>query len=141
MTLLQRFYLALADVVLVVHAGFVAFVVFGLVLIWVGGLRHWAFVRNIWFRIAHLAAIGVVTAESMTGFICPLTTWENRLRMLAGGEQRYAGSFIQHWLHRVIFYDLNERVFTVVYLAFLAAVAVSFWLVPPCRPHRSGTSR
>jgi hypothetical protein len=35
MTLFQRLCLALADLVLVVHAAFVAFVVLGLVLIWV----------------------------------------------------------------------------------------------------------
>ena len=133
-TLLQRFYLALADVVLVVHAGFVAFVVIGLLLIWIGRFRHWAFVRNVWFRVAHLAAIGFVAAEAMSGFICPLTTWEDRLRLLAGGEARYAGSFIQHWVHRVIFYDLSERVFTVAYLAFLLVVTLSLWLVPPQWP-------
>lgn len=134
MTPLQRFYLGLADLVLVVHTSFVAFVVVGLVLIWIGWLRHWAFVRNFWFRVAHLAAIGVVAAEALSGSICPLTTWEDQLRLLAGGEQRYAGSFIQHWLHQVIFFDLSERVFTIAYVAFLLAVALSLWFVPPRWP-------
>src|SRR5271169_4269738 len=102
MTLFQRLCLALADLVLVVHAAFIAFVVVGLVLIWVGRFRGWAFVRNIWFRVAHLAAMSVVAAESLMGFICPLTTWEDQLRLLAGGHQRYEGSFIQHWLHSLI---------------------------------------
>jgi len=136
MTLIQRIWLALADLVLVVHAAFVAFVVVGLVLIWVGRSRGWAFVRNIWFRAAHLAAIGSVAAESLMGFVCPLTTWEDRLRFLAGGQQRYAGSFIQHWLHRLIFFDLDERVFTIAYVIFLLAVALSLWLIPPAWPHR-----
>jgi hypothetical protein len=134
MTLLQRLCLALADLALVIHAAFVAFVVVGLVLVWVGRLRGWGFVRNFWFRAAHLAAIGVVAAESLGGFICPLTTWEDRLRLLAGGRQRYAGSFIQHWLHRLIFFNLDERVFTIAYVAFFLAVALSFWLVPPRWP-------
>ena len=131
MTLFQRLCLALADLVLVVHAVFVVFVVVGLVLIWVGRFRGWAFVRNFWFRTAHLAAIGVVAAESLSDFVCPLTTWENQLRLLAGGQQRYAGSFIQHWLHQIIFFDLDERVFTLAYLTFLLAVALSLWLIPP----------
>jgi hypothetical protein len=139
MTLFQRLCLALADVVLIVHAAFVAFVVVGLVLIWVGRFRGWAFVRNFWFRLAHLAAIGVVAAESLWDFVCPLTTWEDRLRLLAGGQQRYEGSFIQHWLHRLIYYDLGERVFTIAYLAFLLAVALSLWLIPPRWPRRSRT--
>jgi hypothetical protein len=136
MTLFQRLCLALADLVLVVHAAFVAFVVVGLVLIWVGRFRGWAFVRNIWFRAAHLAAMGVVAAESVLGFICPLTTWEDQLRLLAGGQQRYAGSFIQHWLHPLIFFDVAKGVFTAAYLAFFLAVVLSFWLIPPRWPRR-----
>lgn len=141
MTSLQRFYLGLADLVLLVHAAFVAFVVVGLLLIWIGQVRRWAFVRNFWFRLAHLAAIGVVAAESLAGFVCPLTTWEDRLRLLAGGEQRYAGSFIQHWLHQVMFFDLNENVFTLFHLAFFLAVALSLWWVPPRWPGRSALDR
>jgi hypothetical protein len=134
MTLAQWFYLVLADAILVVHTAFVAFVIVGLVLIWLGGWRRWSFVRNFWFRIGHLAAIGVVAAESLTGFICPLTTWEDRLRLLAGGEERYAGSFIQHWLHRILFYEAGAWVFQAAYVAFFVAVALSLWLVPPRRP-------
>jgi hypothetical protein len=137
MTIVQRLYLVLGDLVLAVHAAFVGFVVFGLLLIWMGRLCHWAFVRNFWFRLAHLAAIGVVAAEAVAGFVCPLTTWEDRLRLLAGGEQRYQESFVQHWLHRIMFFDLSESVFTIAYLVFLLLVALSLWLVPPSLPGRS----
>ena len=126
----QRLYLLLADLVLAVHFAFVAFVVVGLLLIWLGWFRRWNLVRNAWFRIAHLAAIGVVAAESVLGFVCPLTTWENQLRALAGGEH-YEESFVQHWLHRAMFFDLGERVFTILYIVFFLAVALSLWLVPP----------
>jgi hypothetical protein len=136
MTHFQRLCLALADVVLVVHVAFIAFVVVGLVLIWAGRFRGWAFVQNLWFRAAHVAAIGVVAAESLAGVVCPLTTWEDRLRLLAGGQQRYAGSFIQHWLQPLIFFDVGEGVFTAAYLAFFLAVGISFWLIPPRWPRR-----
>jgi hypothetical protein len=119
---------------LLIHVAYVAFVVFGLGVVWLGAWRGWAFVRNFWFRVAHLAAIGVVAAESMVGLVCPLTTWEDRLRRMAGGEERYEGSFLQHWLHRVLYLDLHEHVFTVIYLIFLFAVAATFWLVPPRWP-------
>ena len=116
-----------------VHASFCAFVVVGLVMVWLGGWRGWAFVRNVWFRLAHLACIGVVVAESLLGIVCPLTILEDRLRLLAGGQTRYAGSFIQEWVQRLIFFDLGERVFTVIYAVFFLAVVLSFWLVPPRR--------
>ena len=137
MTPAQRCYLVLADLTLIVHAAFVAFVVVGLGLIWMGRFRHWSFVRNFWFRGAHLGAIAVVAAESLVGFVCPLTTWENRLRLLAGGEVRYQGSFIQHWLHQVMFFELNETVFTVLYVSFFTVVALTLWLVPPHWPRRN----
>lgn len=123
-----------------IHAAFIAFVVIGLVLIWLGRLRGWSFVRNLWFRAAHVAAIGVVAAESIAGFVCPLTTWEDQLRLLAGGEVRYAGSFLQHWLHRLIYFDLDESVFTGAYLGFLLAVVLTLWLVPPRWPRRTHLS-
>lgn len=131
MTLFQRLYLALANLVLVMHAAFVAFVVIGLVLIWIGWSLNWAFVRNLWFRAAHLVAIGVVAAESLLGFVCPLTTWEDWLRMQAGDPAHYTGSFIEHWVHRLMFFDLDERAFTIIYVTFFLAVVLSFWLVPP----------
>jgi hypothetical protein len=131
MTPLERFYLVLADAILILHFAFVAFVVMGLVMIWLGWWRGWVFVRNLWFRMSHLAAIGVVAAESLAGFVCPLTTWEDRLRLLAGGAQRYQGSFVQHWLHRLMFFDLDERVFTAAYVLFAFLVLLSLWAIPP----------
>jgi hypothetical protein len=136
MTALERFYLVLADALLVLHFSFVAFVVIGFVLIWIGWWRRWTWVRNFAFRMSHLAAIGVVACESLLGYVCPLTTWEDRLRLLAGDERRYAGSFVQHWLHRLMFFDAEERVFTMVYIVFFLLVALSFWVVRPKRRKR-----
>jgi hypothetical protein len=131
MTLSERMYLALADFILVTHGAFVAFVVIGLVAIWVGWWRAWRFIRNRWLRLAHLTAICIVAAQALGGRVCPLTEWENQLRVLAGGGERYVGSFLQHWLHQVLFLEFSEGVFTVAYLGFFALVALSLWLVPP----------
>jgi len=126
----------LADAVLVLHFGFVAFVVVGLLVIWAGLAFRWSFVRHFYFRLAHLLAMGVVAAEALGGLLCPLTTWEDKLRSMAGDGQHYAGSFIQHWVHRVMFYEASERTFTVIYLGFFALIVLSVWLVPPRWPWR-----
>ena len=86
-------YHTLADLVLIVHVLYVALVVFGLVLIWWGGFRGWSWIRNLWFRSAHLAAIGGVVAQSWMGMECPMTTLENSLRDRAA-DPTYAGGFI-----------------------------------------------
>ena len=83
----------LADAVLFVHVLFVLFVVGGFALILVGA-RRWGWVRNRAFRIAHLAAIVFVTIETLLGFTCPLTLWEDVLRS-TGREGR---SLIGRWL-------------------------------------------
>ncbi|MGE0373054.1 MAG: DUF2784 domain-containing protein, partial [Gammaproteobacteria bacterium] len=103
-------YRLLADAVLVLHAGFVAFVVLGLVAIVAGNLRRWAWVNNRGFRFAHLAAIGVVVAQGWLGILCPLTGLESWLRERAG-EEGYTGGFIRHWLGALIYYDVPAWVF------------------------------
>src|SRR5216117_1338477 len=122
-------YLLLADAILLLHFLFVALVVGGLVLIWVGYFAGWKFVRNPWFRIAHLLAMAFVVGESILGTMCPLTTSEDRLRMRAGEGTTYAGSFIQYWIHRVMFFEIPERVFTAIYIAFLALIFLSLIVV------------
>jgi hypothetical protein len=116
----------LADLVLIVHFGFVLFIVGGLILIWIGAGRSWRWVRNVWFRIAHLAAIAFVAAEALAGVWCPLTIWEDALR-----GQHEDKSFIARWIHRVMFYDLPGCVFTLAYCAFALVVAATWWWVRP----------
>jgi hypothetical protein len=66
-------YTFLADLILILHFAFVAFVVAGWLTVWAEWLLRWGFVRNFWFRITHLLAIGVVASESLAGMVCPLT--------------------------------------------------------------------
>jgi hypothetical protein len=120
----------LADVVLVIHFAFVLFVVGGLALIWIGGAAGWQWARGFWFRAAHLAAIAFVAAEGLLGIWCPLTLWEARLRGVDAEK-----SFVAEWIHRVLYYDLPEWMFTVAYVLFGAVVALTWWLLPP-RPRK-----
>ena len=132
-------YLLAADAILLVHALFVMFVVIGLLLILAGKPLGWSWVRNPWFRAAHLAAIGVVILQSWLGVICPLTSWEMALRAKAG-DAVYSGSFIAHWLEAVLYYRAPAWVFTLVYTAFGALVLVSWFWVRP-RPFGSPPER
>lgn len=131
---MARFYSIMADAVLVAHFAYVAFVVVGLMVIWVGYFFRWSFVRNFWFRLAHLGCMGVVVLESVFGVTCPLTTWELQLRLLAGSGQYYQGSFIQHWVHRILFFNAGEGVFLVIYAGFFVLLLLSLWVVKPHWP-------
>src|SRR5438309_978417 len=98
------FYSLAADVVVVLHAAYVSFVIFGQLAIVIGILRRWAWVRNRWFRWLHLIAISIVVVESLLGIVCPLTTYEGWLRARAG-QSGYRGDFVGHWVHELLFYD------------------------------------
>src|SRR4051812_38187999 len=117
-----------ADTILIIHFAFVAFVVGGLALTWIGATVGWRWIRNFWFRTAHLAAICFVAGESLLGVMCPLTVWEDALRGRAGDM-----GFIARWLRRVMFFELPEAVFTVAYVVFALGVLLTYWLVPPRR--------
>jgi len=99
-------YLFFADSVLFIHVLVVAFVVLGLVVTLIGGVAKWAWARNPWFRLTHLACIGTV-------------------------DKVYSGSFIAHWLDNILYYDLPVWVFTFAYSSFGALVLLSWVWVKP----------
>lgn len=125
-------YLLAADAILIMHVLFVAFVVIGLLLILLGKIRGWFWIRNPWFRSAHVAAISVVTLQSWFGVLCPLTILENELRSHAG-ETVYTGSFISHFLEAIIYYRAPMWVFVVCYTMF-GAIVVASWIWVRPRP-------
>jgi len=122
--------LLLANAVLVVHVGVVAFVVVGLLVVVAGNLKRWDWVNNAWFRVAHVAAIGIVVAESWLGFACPLTTLEMWLRSRAG-DASYGGGFIEHWLQQLLYYNAPPWVFIAGYSVFALLVLATWWYFPP----------
>jgi polyferredoxin len=106
----------------------VLFVVGGFAAILAGIALKRRFAFNPWLRGAHLAAIAFVVGESVLGYMCPLTLWEDALRGNHGGP-----GFIQRWIHAWLFYDVPASFFTPVYLAFLLAVIWSWVRHPPRR--------
>lgn len=118
-----------ADLVTAIHAGYVAIVVAGFVAILIGGAAHWHWVRNFYLRAVHFTMILLVCCEALIGATCPLTVWENTLRVRAG-EYGYSRDFVGYWLDRLIFYEAPAWAFTAAYLAFGALVLLTFLFVP-----------
>ena len=119
----------LADAVLCSHVALMLFVVLGLPLIVIGNLRHWRWIASPWLRFAHLATILVVAGEAWLGIVCPLTTLEMWLRR-QGHETTYDGSFVEHWLQALLFWQAPAWVFTAVYSTFGLSVLATWWLWP-----------
>ena len=87
--MLNRF---LADAVLLLHLGFILFVVFGALLV-----MRW----RRWLPV-HLAAAGWGFLVEASGATCPLTWAELHFRRLAG-EAGYQGGFVDHYLVPLIY--------------------------------------
>ena len=123
----------LADLVVALHVGYVAYVVLGQLAIVVAGAfrRQWG--RNPLFRYTHLLFMGIVALEAVMGWRCPLTIWEEQLRALAG--QAAAGeSFVGRLMHDVLFIDGMPKVFfTTLYVAMFVVVLQALAMYPPRR--------
>jgi len=121
-----------ADALLVLHFLIAAFIVAGLVLVWIGAALEtqasWGWIRNPWFRYLHLAAIVFVAIEALLGFACPLTIWEDLLRGGARPE-----SFVGRWVQRLLYFRAPEWLFTTLYAAWAAATLVTLRIVPARR--------
>ncbi len=83
---------ALADLIVVVHFAFTAFVIFGGFLTW-----RWP-----WLALVHLPALAWGCWIELSHAICPLTPLENHWRHLAG-EAGYGEGFLAHYLVRVLY--------------------------------------
>lgn len=99
------------------------FVVIGFLLILVGRFTDWSWIYHRVFRFVHLLAIAFVVAQSYLGQICPLTIWENYLR-IDSGQAGYEGSFIRYWLQRILYYDVDPWIFGIIYTILGSAVLV-----------------
>ena len=126
----------LADLMVAVHVGYVAYVVVGQILVCVGWALGWSWVRNIWFRATHFLAIGIVAFEEAFDIRCPLTVWEESFRVYAG--QPVTGeTFLGRLMHSILFHDFQPWVFTAIYFSCAAIVLLTLVLCPPRRPFRA----
>jgi hypothetical protein len=119
-------YRLLADLVLVLHAGFVVFVMLGALL----ALR--------WPRVAwvHVPVVLWGAGIEFVGGICPLTPLENHWRRLAG-EQGYPGGFIEHYIVAALYPDGLTRNVQIVLGALVAVVNVAIYAWALRRSRRS----
>jgi len=115
-----------ADALVLVHLGFILFVL-------LGGLLLLRWPRLIWL---HLPAVAWGILVECLHLGCPLTPWENQLRRLAG-QAGYDGGFIEHYLIPLIYpAGLTPQLqLWLGALVVLVNLAVYAWLVRRWRAH------
>ncbi|MFG1944480.1 DUF2784 domain-containing protein [Nonomuraea sp. NPDC048826] len=86
-------YRLIADLAMVVHFAFLAYLV-------LGGFLAWRWRRTVW---AHLAVVGWGLLSITTGIECPLTLVEDWGRRNAGLLGLPASGFIDHYIEGVVY--------------------------------------
>ena len=86
----------LANLVVVIHIGYFLFAVCGIIGILVGS--KW--IRNIWIRLLHMAAVWIVVLEDIFHFECPLNTAEWNLRSSASADTASGATGVLNFLLR-----------------------------------------
>jgi hypothetical protein len=114
--------LAAADGVVLLHLLWIVFLIGG----------AWPGRRRPWVKWTHLAALGFSVALQVFGWVCPLTHVEAWLRA-AGGAQPYEGTFIRHYLERLVYVELPPPA---ILLGTLIVIGVTLWLYFAAPPRR-----
>jgi len=115
------FYSALATAVLLLHALFILWVIFGALLTRSRPLLRWL----------HIASLVWGILAEVLPWPCPLTLLENWLEGRAGVEP-YQGGFLLHYLDKLVYPDISANLLTIagviVCVANLACYARQLWI-------------
>ncbi len=129
-------YALLADLIVTVHLLVVLFMVLGFLGICVGWPLGWSWIRNPWFRSAHLAIMAYIVFNAWRGELCFLTHWEADVRAAAGQSSLVEASFVGRLMHELTFVEMAQETLDRIYMVLGGLFLVQcLWIRP--RPFRS----
>lgn len=108
-------YKILADITVLIHFLWIVF-------LFLGGL--WGR-RNRFIKIFHLSGLAFALVIQLFDWFCPLTHLEVWLRTKHHPDLAYAGSFIIHYLERIVYLEISR---TVVFLFTLLLIVFNLWI-------------
>ena len=119
------FFALAADLLIIVHLGFIGFVILGGFM-----LLKWR-----WLIFVHLPAVLWGVLLGFQGWICPLTPLEQALRRMSG-QQGYTGGFIQHYILPVIYPPALKEDIQLILGVLLILINVIIYLWVFLKPDR-----
>lgn len=117
---------SLADLVLAFHFGIALFITLGLLLIPLGFIYSWSWIRNRRFRQIHAGLMLFVSIEAVFAITCPLTVLEAQLRQTTAPQ-----SFWAYQLNQLLYWDLPPSFFVGLYLLCSIWVVYLWRRIPP----------
>ncbi len=119
--------------ILAIHLAIIAFNVAGCVLVPIGAWRGWRWVREFWWRLAHLLSLAVVALQATFGRACFLTIWQADATDASHVQPMIAG-----WINQLIYWPLPLWVFAIAYVVVFAYVIALWIFVRPRAPFARG---
>jgi len=107
-----------ADITVILHFLWILFLIFG------------AFIgrKYRWVKRVHISAIIFALVIQVFGWYCPFTHLEIWLRRMHDPSQSYSGSFIIHYVEKIVYINLSPKI--IIVLTIILAV-VSLWIYSP----------
>jgi len=125
----------LADLIVVVHFAWILFMLAGFILALIG--FWWKRFFDKWlFRTLHLLGIVYVGLLAVLREYCPLTILENALREKYDLYLTYPGSFIVHYLQRLVYPDIQPSMILIPTMIIAIFTILVFIFRPPKRIKR-----
>jgi len=128
-------YHIIADIILVVHLGWIIFMLYGFVLT-IRAFWRPAFWDRWLFRSIHLGGIIIVAGLEILGKYCPLTLWENALRHRYNPANDYPGNFILGYIDKLIYPDVSPLVYLLPTYGIAIFTLVMFVVKRPAKFRR-----
>ena len=108
-------YKVLADIVVCVHFLWILFLIFGV---------FWG-IRNRKVKVIHIFALAFAVIIQVFNWYCPLTHLEAWLRAKHDPSVLYAGSFITHYIEKIVYIELSP---TLIFVLTIFLGGFSSWL-------------
>ena len=116
----------LAEIILYFHFIIFFFIRRGFVVIPLGYLLKWNFVKIKLLRLIHLLLMTFVTFETILGFMCPLTYFEKFLR-----NDTEATNLITIVLHKIMYWDFPSHYFIILYIICFIYLLFLWYIFKP----------
>lgn len=133
-------YKIFADAIIMVHFLYILFMLLGFLLTGYALFFREKFFDWWLFRSLHLLGIFYVVSLSILGKYCPLTILENELRLKHEAYSVYSGSFIIHYLEKLVYPDVNPLVIQIP-TVFLAIFTIVVFIIKPPKKIKSIMAR
>ena len=115
-----------SEIILLLHLLIFLFITLSFILIPIGYFQKWEWVKNKYYRSIHLILMGIISIETILGFMCPLTILENYFR-----DDIKVDNKLTEIAHQILYWDLPNYQFIILYLVSFSYLIFLWFFFKP----------